>query len=149
MTCAGEHGHPHVCEYVLEQQCPYDESVCEFAAGNGHADTLRWLREKNFPWNREGMRTAAARSGSVDILQYLVQQGAQWNADELTDMLSRAASRNKLAAAQWLRQKGAEWPAILQYEYVTFRIVFSLTPWHAEVVAWARQAGCTSPELRR
>eukprot|EP00953_Heterococcus_sp_UTEX-ZZ885_P017440 9761-Heterococcus_DN1.PRE.3 len=148
MRCAGERGHPHVCEFLLEQQCPYDATVCEFAAANGHADTLRWLCEHNFPWSEESMRRAAALGGCVDILQYLLEHGIQWNANELTDTLSLAACRNKLAAVQWLRQQGAEWPAILQYEHMFLEHVFSRESWHPDIVAWARQQGCTSPELQ-
>jgi hypothetical protein len=65
-------------------------------------------------------------------MMYVQQQGIVFTADELTVMLNIGAASNKLAAAQWLRQQGAEWPD-------------SLYCWSQDIVAWARLEGCTSP----
>jgi hypothetical protein len=37
---------------------------------------------------------------------------------------------------QWLRQEGADWPDVLQYDSVL---------WPDHVIAWCRAEGCDSP----
>jgi hypothetical protein len=59
----------------------------------------------------------------------------------LKDALIRAGAYNKLLAAQWLRQHGAEWPTLLQYQYAFCEARI----WSDDVIAWARAEGCTAP----
>jgi hypothetical protein len=78
-------------------------------------------------------------------MAYLQQQseGVEWNAKLMTDMLNNAGASNKLAAAKWLRQQGAEWPDRLHdsdYAYSSNKGI-----WSGEVLQWARDEGCTSP----
>jgi hypothetical protein len=40
-----------------------------------------------------------------------------------------------MAAAQWLRQQGAEWPAVLGKFHIK---------WSGTLLQWARREGCTS-----
>jgi hypothetical protein len=54
--------------------------------------------------------------------------------------LNRAGARGHMRAAQWLRQRGAEWPAVLTDYEELFEEV-----WDGESLAWARAEGCTSP----
>jgi hypothetical protein len=84
------------------------------------------------------MPIAAAQGGSIEIMQYLQQQGIEFVNDAalLTIMLSVADAHSKLAAAQWLRAQGAEWPAILQYSEIT---------WPIEMIPWAKAQGCSAP----
>jgi hypothetical protein len=51
------------------------------------------------------------------MLRYLQQEGIVFTVERLTEMLLHAGAHNKLAAVQWLRQQGAEWPATLKYSY--------------------------------
>jgi hypothetical protein len=57
--------------------------------------------------------------------------------ESLTAMLNAAGSHGHLAAAQWLRQQGAAWPAVLRVNRDYW--------WSGAVLAWARAEGCTSP----
>jgi shikimate 5-dehydrogenase len=59
-------------------------------------------------------------------------------------MLSSAGHNNKLAAAQWLRQQGADWPAVLVHNVHVASHTIAM-PWPTKAVAWAREQGCTSP----
>jgi tripartite-type tricarboxylate transporter receptor subunit TctC len=111
------------------------ESTCEEAAFNGHVSTLRWLQEHGCPWDAIDICASAAQGGSVDVLVYLQQQGIESTAEALTQMLKVAGANNHLAAAQWLRQQGASWPAKL----------CSFRQWSGDTLAWARAEGCTSP----
>jgi hypothetical protein len=129
MDSAAEQGHTAMCAFVLEnaERTPlaWSAFMCESAALHGHADTLRWLREHSCPWDAGYVCGEAAVGGSVDVMIYLQQQGMLASADRLTYMLDSAGAHNHLAAAQWLRQQGAEWPAQLKL-------------WVPELLAWAR-----------
>jgi hypothetical protein len=141
-NAAAARGDTALCAYLHAEECPWSVEACQKAALKGHVDTLRWLHEHVRPatWNLYcGMQLHmyAAQGGSVDVLEYLQQQGVEFTAKMLTHMLKVAGVNNKLAAAQWLRHAGAEWPNELKY--------FSRRYWSPELVEWARAEGCTSP----
>jgi hypothetical protein len=50
---------------------------------------------------------AAAQGGSVAVLMYLQKESLLASATMCTNMLDTAAIHDKLAAAQWLRARGA------------------------------------------
>jgi hypothetical protein len=132
---AAARGHTDMCAYLRAEHCPWNEMVCYHAALNGHAGTLRWLREQDCPWYADTVHLAAAQGGSVEALQFLQQQGIVFDADMLNEMLCTAGAYNKLAAAKWLRQQGAAWPAVLMWKWQS---------WSGESLLWARAEGCTS-----
>jgi hypothetical protein len=134
---AAARGHTDMCAYLHAQRCPWNEMVYYHAAVNGHGSTLRWLREHGCPWYADTVHTAAATGGSVDVLLFLLQQGIVFTADMLNEMLNIAGTYNKLAAAQWLRQQGAEWPT---------RLMWKWQRWSDDVLLWARAEGCSSPQ---
>jgi hypothetical protein len=144
MTAAAKHGgHTAMCEYLHAEQCPWGSTACEAAAFFGHVDTLRWLQDNGCPWEPE--KVCEAAGGSVDIMLRLQQQGiVEFTPELLTRMLNTAGAYNKLAAAQWLRQQGTEWPAVLKHMGSS---VYEVWPqsWSGETLAWARAEGCTSP----
>jgi hypothetical protein len=135
MDTAAQKGRTAVCEYLHAEQCPWSVLTCYCAAVNGHVHTLQWLHDHGCPWHPTEVCTAAAAGGSVDTMMYLQQQGIVFTAALLTHLLNAAGSHDKLAAAQWLRQQGAEWPAVLRY---------SFSSWSKETLAWARSEDCTS-----
>eukprot|EP00953_Heterococcus_sp_UTEX-ZZ885_P012570 7207-Heterococcus_DN1.PRE.2 len=144
MCCAAEHGHLQLCQWLHAQQCPWDDTATFSAARYNHCATLRWLIESGCPHdvthvlNILSAAVLGARNGDFNTLQYLYECGIMASSDVLTDTLNTAGAHNKLAVAQWLRQHGAEWPAVL-------RSPFYNDPWHGETLAWARAEGCTSP----
>jgi hypothetical protein len=75
-----------------------------------------------------------SRSSPVLVYMQGVQPAA--SAVQLTELLNAAGLLRKSAAAQWLRQQGAAWPAVLIYDGYM---------WGIEAVQWARGEGCTSP----
>jgi D-alanyl-D-alanine carboxypeptidase len=86
------------------------------------------------PWDAEQLCMAAAASGRLEVLMYLQQQGLLADTETLTYALRDAVQYNKLAAAKWLKQQGAEWPT-----------VHSTWHWSAELLAWAVAEGFTPP----
>eukprot|EP00953_Heterococcus_sp_UTEX-ZZ885_P039249 20122-Heterococcus_DN1.PRE.1 len=136
MSAAAEQGHTAMCEYLHAEQCPWSELACDGAAKNGHVHTLRWLHEHGCPWYAKRLFMDAAAAGNIEILEYMQQEGTMATAKVLTCMLNIAGAYNKLEVAQWLRQQGADWPAVLRVHG---------TVWLGDTLAWARAEGCTSP----
>jgi hypothetical protein len=136
MAAAAAWGHIDMCAYLHEQGCPWSHMVCAMAAAQGHAETLKWLFEHGCPWQADLVCSKAAEGGSVDVMVLLQEYGFLYTPAILTSMLNAAGAHNKLAAAQCLRQQGAEWPAVLKQH---------VTSWSGESLAWARAEGCTSP----
>jgi hypothetical protein len=136
LELAAIRGHTDICAYLHAEQCPCTKAACHRAAGSGHASTLRWLHGHGCPWDADTIHSSAAMGGSVEALVYLQQQGIVFTAAMLTEMLSIAGACNRLAAAKWLRQKGAEWPAALQWH---------MRLWSGDTLIWARAEGCSSP----
>eukprot|EP00953_Heterococcus_sp_UTEX-ZZ885_P031703 16610-Heterococcus_DN1.PRE.7 len=138
MTAAAALGHLQTCKFLRAEQCPWDAIACRYAALNSHVETLRWLHEQGCPWDVQAVRLVAAKSGDMPTITYALDVEPAASAAQLTDMLNAAGSGyyRKLAAAKWLRQQGAEWPAVLKYGAI---------PWSTHVLQWARDEGCTSP----
>jgi hypothetical protein len=80
----------------------------------------------------------------MSILAYVIQQGGLPEAAELTHMLNAAGAYGKVEATKWLRQRGAEWPAVLQYTEVGVYGMPVRHSWWGPVLDWARSEGCTS-----
>jgi hypothetical protein len=132
MYAAASEGHTAMCQYLHAQQCPWIEFATRGPALAGHVDLLRWLIDSGCPCNVPELCKVAANGGSVEVLSYLQLQGFEAGAATLTDMLDCVGRCNRLAAAKWLREQGAEWPAVLR-------------AWSNELVAWARAEGRTVP----
>jgi hypothetical protein len=133
-------GQTATCAHLRSTGCDWDTAACSEAALHGHLDTLRWLREHGCPWHVSDVCDNAAANGFPDVLDYVIEQGEVLDADVLTDALNWAGAFNRLETAQWLRQRGAEWPAVLGGGDDP-----ELQPWRGESLAWARANGCTSP----
>jgi Ankyrin repeats (many copies) len=141
MRVAADRGYLQLCKYLRAEGCAWDTMVCFMAAEKCHLDTLHWLHESGCPWNYRPICREAAVQGHIDVLTYMQQQpeSAQWwRAAFLTEMLQHAGRNNQLAAAKWLRERGAQWPDCLRL-YSTSR------SWSGDVLAWARAEGCTAP----
>jgi hypothetical protein len=87
-------------------------------------------------WDARELCVNAAQGGTVEALRFLQQQGIVTSTAMLTDMLGHAALNNKLAAAKWLREQGAEWPNSIEYGW---------SPWSSEVLDWAVAEGYIVP----
>jgi hypothetical protein len=121
MSAAASRGDTTMRQYLRARQCPWGTYSTLLAAHGCHAGVLSWLIDNGCTrWQRRSADTAAAaRTAASTSL--------------LTGMLNDAGARYQLAAAQWLREQGAEWPASLNRYW-----------WRGRVLAWARAAGCTS-----
>jgi hypothetical protein len=138
MCTAAEHGQPAMCQYLRGRGCEWDVTMCSRSCFYAdHSAVLRWLHESGCPWDAEEVALNAAICGSVGILDYLLQQGVLPEGDLLTEMLAAAGAHNRLEAAVWLREHGADWPPALMCNVPAMY-------WSRELVAWARGEGCTA-----
>jgi hypothetical protein len=137
LAWAADFGQTAMCEHLLSTGCERDADACCYAAKNGRLETLRWLRGSGCPWIVSDVCDGAAQFGSTDILDYVVEQGEVLEAELLTKALNSAGTNDQLQAAQWLRQRGAEWPDVLGHD--------EDEQWSDAMIAWAREQGCTSP----
>jgi Ankyrin repeats (many copies) len=129
MNAAASKGHTEMCKYLHAQQCPWNSLPIDNAAYAGHVDLLRWLVNNGCPWYVNPLRSSAVRGGSVEVLVFVQQLGVLTSTKTLTDMLYTAGSNNKLAAAKWLKERGAEWPRT------------SASWWGRAVLDWALSEG--------
>jgi hypothetical protein len=137
MAAAARAEHVAMCEHLRSMGCDWDTTACTRAATCGRLDTLRWLRENGCSWNVQAICMYAADNGFTNILDYVIEQGEVLDAKLLRQALNAAGASGHLRAAQWLRQHGAQWPAVLGNNEDQH--------WSGGVVAWARALGCTAP----
>jgi hypothetical protein len=69
-----------------------------------------------------------------------VQASVHVSPDPLSVALLMAGIKGHLAAAQWLRAYGAEWPHVLSAS-----LAGALQQWPEPMIEWARAEGCTAP----
>jgi hypothetical protein len=135
MLSAASYGHTPTCAYLHAAGCPWDRLVVFAAARRSHWGTVRWLLEHGCPCKFDSICFKAVAQGSIETMAFMLQQQAV-PAAILSKMLDFAGANNQLAAAQWLRQRGAAWPLLLQDRG---------DPWSGDVLEWARGEGCDSP----
>jgi hypothetical protein len=108
MHAAAERGHTAMCQYLHAKQCPWDVRRTNAAARCGHVDLVRWLCDNGCPWDADLLCLSAAKGGRIKVLKHLQQQDLLTSPALLQDTLHYAGHHNKLAAAKWLREQGAE-----------------------------------------
>ena len=59
-------GHLEVLKWMRENGGALNELTCTYAAGKGHLEVLKWLREVQCPWN-ENTTTYAAKYGRLEV----------------------------------------------------------------------------------
>jgi hypothetical protein len=120
---------------------PWGQMVCWNAAFYGRLGLLQWLRRNDCQWDEHDVLFNASRNGSVPMLQWLDSVTKAWSNGTMTDMLSTAASCDELAAAQWLRAKGAPWPVKFSSEYTDEHDESVKECWSLPAVQWALASG--------
>jgi hypothetical protein len=134
-SAAGE-GQTAMCKHLRTSGCEWTVSASLTAVCGGQLGTLRWLVEQGCPWRLHDICVTAAWGNDTDIVDYVLEQGEVLDAELLTEALNWAGSRNNLQAAQWLRQRGAQWPAVLSTVAEP-----RIQHWSGDILAWARAEG--------
>jgi hypothetical protein len=144
MQCAAKAGMLDNGKYLLSIGCPFTDLVCSKAALIGYFEVVRWAHQAGCEFGDVNeVAQHAARLGNLETLQYMQQQHVVWTAAQLSELLNAAGAYEHLDVAKWLRQQGAQWPAVLQHT-MTYSQQTVLTHWKGETLVWARSEGCTS-----
>ena len=72
---AAKQGNLEMVKYCVANKCPIGVLACAEAAGNGHLEVLKYLREeagRKAPWDSQ-TAYRAAQNGHLHILEYLVE----------------------------------------------------------------------------
>jgi hypothetical protein len=86
---------------------PWDHVICRKAAFFAKLSLLQWLHSNGCQWLELNVLVNASRGGSVPMLQWLQTVTVPWSSDTKQKMMKHTASCDELAAAQWLRARGA------------------------------------------
>jgi hypothetical protein len=135
MNSAAMHGQKSTCAYLQGESCPWDEVTVFAAALAKHWDLVRWLHEHGCPWYPYEVCLIAAEQGSIENMTFILQRDVV-SPHTLSTLLNAAGANGHLAAAQWLRQRDAQWPDSLWY---------GGTSWSGDILEWARAEGFDSP----
>jgi hypothetical protein len=143
-AAAASKGRTETLQLLHELNCaPLDtpEVYCT-AALNGHLSTVKWLLEHcaGSGWGPADVCEEAAESGSVVLLIWLCEQlHYSWSQQQLDTMLQAAGGASQLAACEWLRQHGAQWPAqLIDDRWDDYKL------WPREMRQWAVGQGCAA-----
>jgi len=126
---AAEDGDLEVLKWAWERRCPWDSRTCANAAFNGHWVLLQWAREHGCEWHDDTCMFAAF-GGHLNVLRWAHEHGASW--DVWT--CSHAASQGHLHVLQWAREYGCPWNS-QTCEYAARH-------GHLEILKWAREHLC-------
>jgi hypothetical protein len=96
-TRAARGGHIGTLEYLHSLGCERHELACSYAAEHGGLKTLRWLRERGWPW-----AVPLVADASVEVWSWALRDGATW-APEVAD---RAAHEGRLPLLRWALGEG-------------------------------------------
>jgi hypothetical protein len=144
MIQAAEDGNLQVCQWLHAAGCQMDGCIYDVAAHDCNLKLLNWLFDVGYPYDPMDLCNFLVDMQDCDIipvLQCFQERGVFDSAATLTLVLNCAGANNtSLAAAQWLRQQGAEWPAELYSDHED-----GPGPWYGETLEWARAEGCTAP----
>ncbi len=94
-------------KWLLDKDCPWDERVCAEAARHGYLDVLKWLRSEGCPWDKRTCMDAATE-GHFEVLKWARHNGCKW--DKKTISLQIAFSGN-IQMMKWARSKHCWWDA--------------------------------------
>ena len=78
-TCTAEAskwGHFTLLKWLRDKNCPWDKSTCYHAAINGHLEILKWVKQNNCPFEFDVFLVEqVTRNGHLNVLKWLKEQG--------------------------------------------------------------------------
>lgn len=123
--------------------------LCEYAAGGGHLEVVRWCRSNGYPWGESSVR--AAESGHLEVLRWCVANGcpmtfgrikvsgacrscALYSEGISMRIMNAAARGGQLETIQWCREQGYPWSSE--------ECRLAASGGHFELLRWLRGKGC-------
>lgn len=131
LKCAAYGGHNHIISWVLEKFNCNTKSleVCTFAAYGGKLETLKFLKQKNFPWDYRVLIYAVI-NGDIDMIKWTLMNGCPW-----TDVIySDLVKLDNIEIFDWLYENNYKPPQRLIYSTIRQN--------NLELIIWAINHGC-------
>lgn len=104
-TAAYAVAHPDVFAFVVQNNCPLDESVCATAAMAGNLGVIQYARSRGHHWDESTCR-AAAFGGHFRTLQWCGENGCPWD----SETIEYAEEAGYDGVADWAREAGCPDP---------------------------------------
>lgn len=138
-------------------------NICSYAAHNGYFNSLVWLHENEYPWDKETCELAAFK-GHIECLRYAHLHGCPWDEETCCHAVQRGYTGDKQSNIQCLvyaHENGCPWgERVCRYaaengyiEYLEYAHVNGC-PWdegtcnaaaeggHTECLIYAHRYGC-------
>ena len=93
--------HSQVVEWLVENDCPMDYTICIAAAGQGEISILKWAMSMGFKSDSYTF-SAAARNGHIQAMEYLLSVKCPW----ISYTCKCAARNGQTDAFKWLVENG-------------------------------------------
>ncbi len=101
---AALNGHIEILKWAISKfnkRILYDSIACSGAALGGHLETLKWLREHGFQWDMYACSFAVI-CGQLEILQWIMANGGEWD----NDAYRCAENYGHKEVLKWIIDKG-------------------------------------------
>ena len=99
-----------------------------WAASNGHLETLKWIRANGGEWT-SWAANLAAKNGHLETLKWICANGGEWT-DDAADC---AAGNGQLETLKWICVNGGKWTSWTAY--------MAARNGHWEILKWIRANG--------
>lgn len=97
-------GDMEVMNWLLENNCVLDSSVCYAAAAGDQLDILMWARAKGCPWDYTVCRKATI-NGHFHILKWARANGCPWIKRECIDQMRNISTGNNAEMIAWIESQ--------------------------------------------
>ncbi len=101
---AALNGHIEILKWAInkvDKSILNNSIVCAGASLNGHLETLKWLRDHGFELNKFSCSNAAI-NGHLEILQWIMDNGGEWD----NEAYYYAKNNGHLEVLKWIKEKG-------------------------------------------
>lgn len=103
---AARSNHQEILRWLhYDRRCPWDSTVADAAAENGHLLLLCWLCSQNCPYDVHRVMNRGIWGGCIHIMEWAMTNGGLWDQHALL----QAALYGRLEALRWCRAHGARW----------------------------------------
>jgi hypothetical protein len=121
---------------------PWPVELCTDAAYSEDVELLKWLHERQCPWNESAVLAETARNDAVEMLKWLQSVTEPWSQAVKDSILWDAGWLDALDAVKWLTAAGAQWPSSFYGTGTDDYGTVVNTCWSARCVQWALAQGC-------